>query len=144
MNHQESSQDAGNLQFRMQVWDIVRDIPVGKVTSYGAIARALGRPRNARLVGWAMHESPGDEDFPAHRVISSSGKLTAGWLFGHPEVMKQRLVEEDVPFKAEYVVDIKKCLWQPPLQRAAADKVHDFDDVPWLEDDLDEPFPGND
>ncbi|MGH2548349.1 MAG: MGMT family protein, partial [Thermomicrobiales bacterium] len=84
MNHQEPSQDAGNLQFRMQVWDIVRDIPVGSVTSYGAIARALGRPRNARLVGWAMHESPGDEDFPAHRVISSSGKLTAGWLFGHP------------------------------------------------------------
>lgn len=81
-----------------------------------------------------MHESPDGEDFPAHRVISSSGKLSAGWLFGHPEVMKQRLVDEGVTFKAEYQVDIRKHLWQPVLIGSTAHEVDDLDDIPWLED----------
>jgi hypothetical protein len=86
------------------------------------------------MVGWAMHESPAGEEFPAHRVIASSGKLTAGWLFGHPEVMKQRLVEEGVPFKAQYQVDIRQCLWQPVLVGTTAYEMDDFDDIPWLEE----------
>lgn len=91
-----------------------------------------------------MRESPEGEEFPAHRVISSSGKLTAGWLFGHPEVMKQRLLEEGVPFKAEYQVDIRKCLWQPVLIGATAHEVDDLDDIPWLEDGLAEALPRDD
>jgi hypothetical protein len=96
------------------------------------------------MVGWAMHESPEGEDFPAHRVISSSGKLTAGWLFGHPEVMKRRLIEEGVPFKAQFQVDIRKCLWQPVLVGTTAHEMNDLDDIAWLKDHLGETFPGDD
>ena len=142
MNHAEPPPESEKLKFREQVWALVRQIPYGRVTSYGAIARALGAPRNARQVGWAMHDSPDEADFPAHRVIASSGELTAGWMFGHPDVMKGRLADEGVPFKAQYQVDVRKVFWDP-ASVAPTDEMDDLDDIAWLKEHLGEAFPGN-
>lgn len=120
-----------NEAFRRKIYAAVARIPPGRVTSYGELARALGRPRNARLVGQILYGVPEELDLPCHRVVGSDGSLKAGWLFGHPEVMKRLLLEEDVPFRGEYRVDIERCFWSP-----AADEVNDLDRVPIVEDDL--------
>jgi methylated-DNA-protein-cysteine methyltransferase-like protein len=121
-------------QFRRAVIAAIRAIPAGSVTNYGELARALGKPGRARLVGRIISEWNGAESgIPFHRVVASDGRLIGGWAFGHPEVMKQLLVDEDVPFRSEYRVDINRCFWSP-----AADEVHQLDDISRLEDGLDE------
>ena len=113
-------------RFRRDVIGAIRKIPAGSVTNYGELARALGRPANARLVGRIISEWNGGSDgIPFHRVVAADGKLIGGWAFGHPEVMKQMLVDEAVPFRAEYQVDIRRCFWSP-----APDEMDHFDDIP--------------
>ncbi len=63
------------------------------------------------MVGWALHAAP--DDLPCHRVVNRYGELSGGWHFGHPDVMKQLLMAEGVPFIAEYRVDLRRCLWLP-------------------------------
>lgn len=99
--------------FRQRVYATVRRIPTGRVTTYGRIARSLGAPRSARLVGWAMRTVPEDLDLPAHRVVNRDGLLSGGWAFGHPDIMRGMLLEEGVPFSAEHVVDLSQCVWDP-------------------------------
>ena len=119
-------------RFRRPVIDAIRRIPAGSVTNYGELARALGRPGNARMVGRIISEwSGGFGEIPFHRVVGHDGKLVGGWAFGHPEVMKQLLVDEEVPFRGEYQVDLRRCFWSP-----AADEVNDFHDIPILKDDI--------
>lgn len=115
------------VAFRQAVWGAVRQIPRGCVTTYGEIARALGRPRNARLVGQVLRITPAELDLPCHRVVASSGELTGGWMFGHPAVMKGLLEEEGVPFRAEYMVDLRHCFWSPLDAGPAPDEVDDLD-----------------
>jgi methylated-DNA-protein-cysteine methyltransferase-like protein len=98
-------------QFFARVFAIVARIPVGRVTTYGAIARALGEPCVARSVGWALHLTP--EGLPCHRVVNQHGFLSGGWHFGHPDVMASLLHAEAVPFRDVYQVDLEKCLWEP-------------------------------
>jgi methylated-DNA-protein-cysteine methyltransferase-like protein len=116
--------------FRHAVWDTVRRIPVGSVTTYGEIARALGRPRNARLVGQVMRITPFELNVPCHRVVASSGELTGGWFFGHPAVMRGLLEDEGVPFRGEYVVDLRRCFWSPGDVTPATDEMDDLDLIP--------------
>jgi O-6-methylguanine DNA methyltransferase len=97
--------------FFERVFAIVARIPMGRVTTYGAIARALGEPRAARGVGWALHLAP--EGLPCHRVVNRHGFLSGGWHFGHPDVMASLLQAEAVPFRAVYQVDLEQCLWDP-------------------------------
>lgn len=99
--------------FRQRVYATVRRIPTGRVTTYGRIARSLGAPRSARMVGWAMRTVPDELDLPCHRVVNRNGLLSGGWAFGHPEIMRGLLLEEGIPFKEEYVVDLDQCVWEP-------------------------------
>lgn len=120
--------------FSQRVFRLVAQIPYGRVTSYGEIARAIGEPRWARQVGWAIAGSPADLDLPFHRVVNREGFLSGGWAFGHPEVMKQRLLAEGVGFIDEYTVDIRRFGWTPDDASAPANEVDDFEQISLLDD----------
>lgn len=96
-----------------RMYEVVARIPEGRVTTYGRIARALGSPRSARMVGWALHTSPGDLRLPAHRVVNRNGVLSGALHFGHPDVMRGLLLAEDVTFLDDITVDLEKHLWDP-------------------------------
>lgn len=96
------------------VHEVARQIPKGRVTSYGAIAAALGTRLSARMVGWAMnacHLSP--RPVPAHRVVNSQGLLTGRHHFNPPERMEQLLLKEGIAVKDNKVVDFKTKFWNP-------------------------------
>src|SRR5205085_5747630 len=78
-----TNEDAAKLS--SQVYALVRACPAGRVTTYGAIGKALGHPRGARMIGWIMNETPDRLAVPAQRVISKDGTLTGGWAFGGVE-----------------------------------------------------------
>lgn len=99
--------------FDERVYAVVMAIPEGRVTTYGRIARALGDARSARMVGWALRRMPRGGLLPAHRVVNRIGFLSGGWHFGHPDIMRERLLAEDVPFIEEYQVDLHTALWDP-------------------------------
>jgi methylated-DNA-protein-cysteine methyltransferase-like protein len=106
----------GKSEFVENVYAIVLRIPYGRVTTYGRIARAVGAPRSARMVGWAMHNCPDDVSENAHRVINRNGELTGGWSFGHPSVMRALLEDEGVTFIDEFQVDLARHVWEPELE----------------------------
>lgn len=108
-----TADDTGTNRFDERVFAVVNAIPQGRVTTYGLIARALGAPRAARMVGWAMRRTPTERQLPAHRVVNRIGFLSGGWHFGHPDIMRDRLLAENVPFMDEYQVDLKMTLWDP-------------------------------
>jgi methylated-DNA-protein-cysteine methyltransferase related protein len=112
--------------FAAAVHTVVARIPYGTVTTYGTIARALGFPRHARMVGWAVHDPPAELDLPCHRVVNRNGYLSGGIHFGHPEVMQGLLLAEGITFVEEYRVDLSRHLWDPS---SAADEMGDFDDI---------------
>ncbi|MCL2839646.1 MAG: methylated-DNA--[protein]-cysteine S-methyltransferase [Defluviitaleaceae bacterium] len=97
---------ASLVSFSQSVYDIVAQIPVGKVTSYGHIARLLGSPRGARQVGWAMRNCP--EGLPWQRVVMADGSITGG---EYAELRRVLLEEEEVSFLADGRVDMKACQW---------------------------------
>lgn len=100
------------LSFYDKVYIVVSEIPKGKVTSYGAIAKKLGMRSSARLVGHAMGAVPEDLEIPAHRVINSAGALSGAHKFGGYERMRWLLEREGVTFQGERV-DMKQHLWIP-------------------------------
>ena len=102
-------------RFVDRVHDIARQIPYGRVTTYGRIARAVGAPRSARMVGWAMHNAPEDVSEIAHRVVNRNGELTGGWSWGHPDIMKALLEDEGITFVDEYQVNLAKHVWEPEV-----------------------------
>ncbi len=93
------------------IFDVVRLIPHGRVTSYGAIAKYLGGG-GARMVGWAMNASHGELDVPAHRVVNRNGLLTGKHHFGGNR-MQELLESEGVKVEKDQVVDFKKLFWNP-------------------------------
>lgn len=94
-----------------RVYALVKACPAGRVTTYGALAKAVGYPRGARMVGWIMNESP--EGVPAQRVINSKGELSGSWAFGSPDLMRQLLENEGIVFSADGRVDLKRYGWEP-------------------------------
>ena len=98
--------------FFKDVYDVVRLIPVGRVTSYGAIASYLGTRGSSRMVGWAMNSSHGS-DVPAHRVVNRIGMLTGKHHFKNPEEMASKLESEGVRIKNDQVQDFEKVFWDP-------------------------------
>ena len=102
--------------FFQRVYDVVRLIPYGRVTSYGAIARYLGATRSARVVGWAMNNSHGIEDVPAHRVVNRKGLLTGKHHFGGTTLMQQLLENEGVKVRENQVVNFDALFWDPTLE----------------------------
>src|SRR5437588_4403559 len=104
-----SSDQVSELAAR--VFALVRACPSGRVTTYSWLAKAIGYPRGARMVGWIMNETP--EGVPAHRVINSKGELSGSWAFGQPGVMRQLLEQEGIVFSADGKVDLKRYGWDP-------------------------------
>jgi methylated-DNA-protein-cysteine methyltransferase-like protein len=102
-----------NKDFFQNVFDVVRLIPEGRVTSYGAIAKYLGAPRSSRMVGWAMNASHKEEGIPAHRVVNRNGLLTGRAHFDPPEAMEARLVAEGIEVKENQVQKFKTIFWDP-------------------------------
>lgn len=105
-----------NDNFFERVYFIVRQIPYGKVTSYGAIAKALGTARSARMVGWAMNASHNLEDVPAHRVVNRKGLLTGKLHFDGTNLMQQLLENEGIVVVDNQIVDFEKHFWQPEVR----------------------------
>lgn len=105
-----------NNNFFERVYDVARQIPYGKVTSYGAIAKALGAARSARMVGWAMNASHLKEDIPAHRVVNRKGVLTGKHHFDGTNLMQQLLESEGLKIKDNQIVDFDNHFWQPEVQ----------------------------
>jgi len=108
------SENSENNQFFEQVYQVVRLIPYGRVSTYGAIAKYLSTARAARMVGWALnccHSSP--HFVPAHRVVNRIGMLTGKHFFGGTSVMQQMLESEGVEVEEDQVVNFSKLFWDP-------------------------------
>ena len=102
-----------NTDFFERVYDIVRQIPEGKVTTYGAIGKALGMRSSARMVGWAMHGLAGkNTDIPSHRVVNRFGAMSGKNYFPTPTLMRELLESEGIEF-IEELVNIQKHFWEP-------------------------------
>jgi methylated-DNA-protein-cysteine methyltransferase-like protein len=101
--------------FFERVYEIARQIPEGKVTSYGAIAKALGTARSARMVGWAMNACHNLEDVPAHRVVNRKGLLTGKHHFEGTNLMQQLLENEGVVIIENQIVNFEKHFWTPKM-----------------------------
>jgi len=96
-----------------RVWSIAAKIPRGKVTTYGAIARALGSPGAARTVGWAMRATPAGSGVVCHRVVNARGELSPQEVFGGSDVQRSLLESEGITFDRQGRVDMKRHLWIP-------------------------------
>jgi methylated-DNA-protein-cysteine methyltransferase-like protein len=99
--------------FFKKVYETARLIPYGRVTSYGAIARFLGAPGSARMVGWAMNASHNLNDVPAHRVVNRKGLLTGKHHFEGTDLMQQLLENEGIQVIDHQVIDFDKVFWDP-------------------------------
>jgi methylated-DNA-protein-cysteine methyltransferase-like protein len=96
-----------------RVYELVRQIPAGRVATYGQLAAMLGNPRGARTVGFAMHASPGmAKGVPCHRVVFRDGGLAPGFAFGGPCEQRRMLEAEGVRFLANGRVDLARCQWE--------------------------------
>ena len=104
------------MTFDEAVYQFISRVPAGKVTTYGTVARAIGRPRAARQVGNALHRNPRAGEIPCHRVVNAEGRLAPAFAFGGPEVQAGLLRAEGVPsFErgGQYFVDLNEYLWRP-------------------------------
>ncbi len=99
------------------VYQIVRQVPPGRVTTYGAIARYLSLRAGARMVGWAMVASHG-HDVPAQRVVNRIGVLSGKHFFGGPTTMQELLEAEGVQVEDDRIVHFKQVLWDPNVELA--------------------------
>lgn len=100
--------------FYQDVWEVVRLIPKGRVSSYGAIANYLGTKMSARMVGWAMNAAHlAKPAVPAHRVVNRNGMLSGKMHFSTPTKMQERLEKEKIKVKDDLVVDFGKLFWDP-------------------------------
>ncbi len=103
--------------FFEQVYAVVRLIPKGRVTSYGAVAKYLGTARSSRMVGWAMNGAHSIKPkVPAHRVVNRLGLLTGKHHFGSAKLMQELLEKEKIVVKNDQVQDFKKKFWDPMLE----------------------------
>ena len=100
------------------VYAVVRQVPVGRVTTYGAVAQYLGLRAGARMVGWAMNSSHAQTDVPAQRVVNRLGILSGKQSFETPMHMQELLEAEGVQIIDDTVVDFKTRLWDPTLELA--------------------------
>ena len=99
--------------FFKRVHEVAKQVPEGRVTSYGAIARFLGSAGSSRMVGWAMNASHNDPDVPAHRVVNRVGLLTGKHHFAGTNLMQQLLEQEGVQVVENQIVDFSQHFWDP-------------------------------
>lgn len=101
------------MSFYDVVYEIVQQIPKGKVATYGQIAIIAGSPRASRAVGYALHFNPMPGIIPCHRVVNREGRLAPAFAFGGEDAQRNLLLGENVEVNDENQVDLKKYLWQP-------------------------------
>jgi len=94
--------------FAQKIYEVVREIPAGRVMTYGQVARLAGNPRGARGVGFTLHRNPDPEHIPCHRVIFRDGSLCPGYAFGGADVQRRRLEAEGVGFLEDGKVDLRE------------------------------------
>jgi methylated-DNA-protein-cysteine methyltransferase related protein len=99
------------MNFFESVYEIVKKIPYGKVTTYGQIAILIGNPRSSRAVGWALNKNPNNKIIPCHRVVNKNGEISKAFAFGGENAQKELLVKEGVKFTSSNAVDLSECLW---------------------------------
>lgn len=105
-----------------KIYEIVKEIPSGRVASYGSIARCLGMKSGARMVGWAMNNCHHKKDFiPAHRVVNRLGILTGKHHFGGENTMKELLESEGLQFDGDQILNFKKHFWDPFVELSLKD-----------------------
>lgn len=97
------------------IYEIVRHIPKGRVTTYGAIAKAIGTGGSARIVGWAMNGASTQKNVPAHRVVNRNGMLSGKNHFATTTLMQELLEKEGIAVKDDYIVDFKNRFWHPEM-----------------------------
>ena len=102
--------------FFEKVYEVAKLIPFGRVTSYGAIARYLGAARSARMVGWAMNASHGNDDIPAHRVVNKQGLLTGKHHFDGTNLMQQLLENEGITVIDNQIQQLSQHFWDPSIE----------------------------
>ena len=103
-----------NIDWIEKIYEIVRKIPKGKVTSYGAIADAIGARTTARMVGWAMNAShTAKPKVPAHRVVNRNGLLTGRHHFASPTLMQELLEAEKIDINDNQIINFEKHYWKP-------------------------------
>lgn len=99
--------------FFSKVYEVVRSVPEGKVTTYGAIAKYLGSPQSSRMVGWAMNAAHSHPDIPANRVVNRKGLLTGKHHFGGSNVMNQLLENEGIKIIQDQIQNFESYFWDP-------------------------------
>lgn len=105
------------FSFFQDVWDVVRHIPAGRVTTYGAIATYLGTKSSARMVGWAMNASFSVQPaVPAQRVVNRNGMLSGKAHFATPTLMEELLNNEGIQVEKEMIVGFDKVFWDPVVE----------------------------
>ncbi len=111
-----------DLGFFEGVYQVVRYIPYGRVTSYGAIARYLGSPQSARMVGWALNKTLDGKGFvPAHRVVNRIGLLTGKQYFGYVDTMRQLLESEGIVIEHDQIQNFDQVFWDPVKEMPEAE-----------------------
>ncbi len=95
-----------------RIYDIVRQIPCGKVATYGQVALKAGNPRWSRVVGYALHVNPDPSTIKCHRVVNRNGETSKAFAFGGEDVQRMLLEEEGVGFLPDGRVDMEKYLWR--------------------------------
>ena len=96
-----------------KIYEIVKQIPSGRVATYGQIAALAGNPRMSRIVGYALHVNPQPGIVPCHRVVNRFGGMASGFAFGGPEAQAAALEAEGVSVGADFTVDLSVYLWDP-------------------------------
>lgn len=99
------------MSFYDKVYEIVKNIPKGKVATYGQIAHLCQSPRASRAVGYALHYNPSPEIIPCHRVVNRQGRLAPAFAFGGEGAQRELLEAENVEISVDNIVDLKKYLW---------------------------------
>lgn len=102
-----------SINFFDRVYAVAKQIPYGRVTSYGAIATYLGTAKSARMVGWAMNASHGNDEIPAHRVVNRKGLLTGKHHFDGTNLMQQLLESEGVIVVKNQIQNFEMAFWNP-------------------------------
>lgn len=95
-----------------KIYDVVQQIPKGKVATYGQVALLAGNPRWARVVGYALHNNPAPGLIPCHRVVNREGKVADAFVFGGGGVQRQLLEEEGIIFEKDGYIDLDKYQWK--------------------------------
>lgn len=96
-----------------KIYEVVCNIPKGKVATYGQVALLAGNPRWARVVGYALHVNPAFGVVPCHRVVNREGKTAESFAFGGSDIQRQMLENEGIVFEEDGHIDLKKYQWRP-------------------------------